>query len=109
MPITYRVLGQSSPAANTLTTIYTVPSATQAVISSITVCNRANTAASFRIAIQPAGAAIDNKHYINFDTPIPSNDTVALSLGLTLGNTDVVAANVSSGSISVGVFGSEIS
>ncbi len=30
MPTTYKVLGQSNPSATTLTTLYTVPSATQA-------------------------------------------------------------------------------
>jgi hypothetical protein len=40
MPTTYKVLGQAAPTANTLTDVYTVPSATQAVISTITVCNQ---------------------------------------------------------------------
>jgi hypothetical protein len=35
MPTTYKVLGQSNPAATTATTLYTVPSATQAVVSTV--------------------------------------------------------------------------
>jgi len=109
MTITYKILGQQNPTANTLTTVYTVPSATQAVISTVAVCNQANTAATFRIAVQPANAAITSKHYINYDTTLPANDTVALTLGITLGATDVISANVSTSTISVNVFGSEIS
>lgn len=109
MTITYKVLGQGNLTANTLTTIYTVPSATQAVVSSVTVCNQANVATTFRLAVQPANAAIASKHYINFDTNLPANDTVALTLGLTLGATDVISANVPTSTVSVGVFGSEIS
>lgn len=108
MPSTYKVLGQSNPTANTLTTIYTVPSATQTVVSSITVCNQANTAATFSIAVRPAGESIAAKHYVNFQTGLPANDTVALTLGMTLAATDVISANVSTSTVSVNVFGSEL-
>jgi len=108
MPSTYKVLGQSNPTANTLTTIYTVPSATQTVVSSITVCNQANTAATFSIAVRPAGESIVAKHYVNFQTGLPANDTVALTLGMTLTATDVLSANVSSSTVSINVFGSEL-
>lgn len=109
MTVTYKVLGQLNPSANTLSTVYTVPSNTQTVVSTVTVCNLANVAGTFKLAVQPGNAAIDNKHYINYDTDVPANDTVALTLGITLGASDVIAANVSSSSISVNVFGSEIS
>ena len=42
MATTYRVLGQSNPAATTATTLYTVPAATSAVISTINICNQAS-------------------------------------------------------------------
>lgn len=108
MPLTYKVLGQSSPTANTASTVYTVPASTQAVISTITICNRDSTAGTFRLAVQPAGATLSNVHYLNYDTLVPANDTVALTLGITLGNTDVISANVSSANFSISVFGSEI-
>jgi hypothetical protein len=44
MPTTYKVLGQSAPAATTEANVYTVPSATQTIVSTITVANRAATA-----------------------------------------------------------------
>jgi hypothetical protein len=109
MAVNYKVLGQLNPTANALTTVYTVPAATQAVISTVTVCNQANVATTFRLAVQPANAAINAKHYVNYDTNLPANDTVALTLGLTLGNTDVISANVPTSTVSVSVFGSEIS
>jgi len=40
MATTYKVLGQIAPSAASATTAYTVPSATQAVISTITACNQ---------------------------------------------------------------------
>lgn len=108
MPIAYKVLGQSNPTANTLTTVYTVPSATQAVVSTVTICNRSATATTFRLAVRQAGAAIDDKQYVNYDTTVPGNDTVALTLGLSLGNTDIISANVRNATVAISVFGSEI-
>ena len=109
MATTYKVLGQANPVANTLTTIYTVPSATQTVVSTVTVCNLGNVATTFRLAVQPANAAIANEHYVNYDTALPANDTIALTIGMTLGNTDVISANCATSNVSVNVFGSEIS
>jgi hypothetical protein len=108
MATTYKVLGQINPTANTATTLYTVPAATQTVVSTIAVCNQAATASTFSLAVQPAGAAITAKHYLNYQTPIPGNDTITITIGLTLGNTDVISANVGSGSISVHAYGSEL-
>jgi len=39
MANTYKVLGQSNPSETTATTLYTVPSATSAVCSTIAICN----------------------------------------------------------------------
>jgi hypothetical protein len=109
MANTYKVLGQSNPAATTATTLYTVPSATSAVCSTITICNQASTAGSFRIAIRPAGATLDPKHYIAYDTSIPANDVLTMTIGMTLATTDVVTIYASSANISFNLFGSEIS
>jgi hypothetical protein len=74
---TYKVLAQSAPSATTATDIYTVASATQVVISTITVCNRAATAATYRIAVRPNGATLANQHYIVYDTQVPANETIS--------------------------------
>jgi hypothetical protein len=108
MTIAYKVLGQSNPSANTLTTLYTVPSLTQTVVSTVTICNQSATATTFRLAVQPANAAINARHYINYDTPLPANDTITLTIGITLATTDVISANVPTTTVSFSVFGSEI-
>lgn len=109
MPNVYKVLAQSNPSATTATTLYTVPSATSAVISTITVCNQAASAGSFRIAVRPAGAALAAQHYVAYDVAIAANDTTALTLGLTLATTDVVTIYASSATMSFNAYGSEIS
>lgn len=94
--------------ANTLTTIYTVPANTQTVVSTVAVCNLSNVATAFSLAVAVANAAIANKQYINYQTSLPANDTLNLTLGITLGNTDVLAANCQSSTVAINVFGSEI-
>jgi len=109
MPQTYKVLGQSAPNAATTANVYTVPASTQAVVSSIVVTNRNNNAnITYRLAVQPAGAALANQHYIAYDSTVTALDTVALSLGLSLGNTDVVSVYSANSNVSFSVFGVEI-
>jgi hypothetical protein len=109
MPTTYKVLGQSKPVANTLTTAYTVPSSTSTVISTIVVTNLGPTATTYRIAIRTSGAAISDEDYIVYDTSLPTLDSIALTLGLTLAATDVVSVMSFSGLVNFNIFGSEIS
>jgi hypothetical protein len=109
MPETYKILGQVAATANTTHNVYTVPASTQAVISSIVIVNR-NVGANctYRVAAQKAGAALANQHYIAFDAPIAALDTVALSLGVTLGNTDIISVYSANANLSFSVFGTEI-
>ena len=109
MARSYKVLGQNNPTATTATTLYTVPGATQSVLSTISVCNFANTAATYRIAIRPAGETLASKHYVAYDSSLPANDTAVLTLGLTMNTTDILTVYASTASVSFGVFGSEIS
>ncbi len=109
MAATYKVLGQSAPSATTATTLYTVPSSTSAVVSTITVCNRDTASGTFRIAIRPAGAALANQHYIVYDSSIAANDTVTFTIGITLATTDVITVYASSANMSFNAFGSELS
>jgi len=109
MATTYKVLGQVAPAATTNTTLDTIPAATQAVVSTIVVCNRAATAATYRIAIRPAGATLSNEHYIAYDSTVAANDSTMLTIGITLAATDVITVYASTANLSFSSFGSEIS
>ena len=109
MPTTYKVLGQSNPAATTLTSLYTVPSSTSTVVSSMTITNLGGSTATYRIAVRPAGAAISNQHYLAYDISIATLDTMTLTLGLTLATTDVISVYASTATMSFAAYGSEIS
>ena len=109
MPTTYKVLGQSIPAATTATTLYTVPASTQTVVSSISICNQVSSSATFRIAIRVAAATLATSQYIAYDVTVGAADTTVLTLGLTLGATDVITIYSSTATVSFAAFGSEIS
>ena len=108
MPTTYKVLGQVNPSATTATTLYTVPTATEAVVSTIVIANLTATAATFRIAIRPNGAALANSQYIAYDITVGASDSTALTLGITLDAADVITVYASTANLTFTAFGSEI-
>jgi hypothetical protein len=108
MATTYHVLGQANPTATTLTTLYTVPSATQAVVSTIVVTNQTSSAGTYRISVRVGGASDTTKQYLAYDVSLPGNASDTLTLGITLTATDVISVYTSSGSFSFNAFGSEI-
>lgn len=108
MATTYKVLGQSNPSATTATTLYTVPASTQAVISTIVIANLTATAATFRIAVRPAGATLANSQYIAYDITVGASDSTALTLGVTMNATDVLTVYASTANLTFTAFGSEI-
>jgi len=109
MPTTYKVLGQSNPSAITATTLYTVPSTTQAIVSTITIANQTATAGTYRVAVRPGGETLAAKHYVAYDVSLPGNATDTLTLGITLATTDVITVYASAATFSFNAFGSELS
>lgn len=108
MATTYKVLGQSNPAANTDNALYTVPSATSAVCSTLAICNQ-GASTTYRIAVRPAGASIAAQHYLAYEAAINQYDSTLLTLGITLAATDVVTVRAGTANVSFQLFGSEVS
>lgn len=109
MASNYKILGQAAPSANSPTDVYTVPAGTETVVSTIVVANRNTSSGTFRLAVRPAGAVISNEHYLAFDVPVAATDSTTLTLGVTLGATDVITVDSTNNDFfSYNVFGSEI-
>lgn len=102
----YKVLGQLA-ATTTATAVYTCPASTETVISTITVCNRAAAAKTYKIILRPDDEALADKHYLAYDVGIAANDTVALTLGITMDASDKLYVSSSTNDLSFNVFGSE--
>lgn len=108
MALTYKVLGQSAPAAATLTNLYTVPSATFAIINSVVICNTGSSVTTFRVAVAPNGAADTLAHYVAREVQINGNSTTELALGITMDASDILRVYSTSGTLSFNAFGVEI-
>jgi hypothetical protein len=108
MAMTYKILGQKSPAATTDYNLYTVSGSKQAIINCITVANRDSNSATYQISIRPDGATKTTDHYIAYDVQVDSNVSVALNLGITLDTNDVVTVQSSSGLVTFNAYGVEI-
>ena len=108
MATTYKVLAQANPSATTETTLYTVPSATYSVISTMMICNQTAAAVTYRIAVRPAAdSTTAAKHWVVYGATVPASDSTALTLGLTLAAGDVIRIYTSSANMSFSVFGTE--
>lgn len=103
-----KILGQADLAATTLTDVYTVPAATEAIVSTVFVCNRTGSNRKFRISVAPAGAVDSNEQYLYYDEPLPKNSTFTFTTGLTLAATDVLRAYANNTGVSINVFGVEL-
>lgn len=75
--------------------------------STLSVCNR-GVSTTYRIAVRPAGATVDVKHYVAYDAYVAANDSVLLTLGISLAATDVVSVYAGTADVSFSLFGAEI-
>ena len=109
MATSYKSLGQLDLTTTNLTDLYTVPSSTETVVSTVIIANRNASADTFRLAIRVGGAAISNKHYIAYDVPVAANDSTTLTLGITMEATDVMSVEAGTADrLSINVFGAEV-
>ena len=107
MPDVIKVLGQLDPSATTVTTLYTVPDLTKTTVSSLVICNRGGSGASFRISVHVGGAGADDKQYIFYDEAIAATTTRTVVIGMCLNQTDVVKVYASATNVSFNLFGVE--
>jgi hypothetical protein len=105
----YKTLGQQAPANTSNADVYTVPSATEAIISSIFICNTTSTATTFRIFQRIDGAAAGVANAIAYDQTIPANSTTTIESKITMNAADVLTVRSgTSNSLTFTVNGSEI-
>lgn len=101
---TYGILGQASPSAGDLATIYTVPTGAHATVR-VVACNRSG-ACTIRVSVAPQGAADALTQYVLYDFSLGSNASNATA-PVTVGAGDEVRCRSSSGTVSFTVTGIE--
>lgn len=100
---------QGTAAVGTYATLYTTPSATQAVISSIVICNQSSSAITFRIGMDTTAGTPGASEFLVYDAVIAGNDTIALTLGVTMPASNFIRVSSSANTCSFSAFLSEIS
>lgn len=109
MAFTYKVLGQSAPTDTNNANLYTVPSATSTVVSTVLIANTTGTSATARVFVRVAGATAAASNAVVYDLAIAGNTSTALSLGITVAATDVISVRSSvANALTFQAFGSEV-
>ena len=112
MANSYKILGQISQTANTLSNVYVVPASTAAIVNSITVTNLSASNVSYSIAAIPSGQVISAstlpKYFLIRGATVLAGDSAQLDFVMTLPAGTVLAANGSTSSLSISAFGAEV-
>jgi hypothetical protein len=105
----YKILGQVADASANDVELYLVPASTEAIVSTIVVCNREAANNTFRIATKTDNSAVANTDYVAYDTVIAGNDTITLTLGITLQAAAELSVGASDANVTFQAYGTEIS
>jgi hypothetical protein len=111
MATTYKRLGAiaSTGTIGTGDILYQVPASTAAVISTISICNTAATAATYRISISLTTSFV-TAGYLAYNATVAANETVFVTCGLTVDAINkYLLCSASAATVVFSVFGSEIS
>lgn len=105
------ILGQFySSSSGTVGELYKVPAAKEAVISSLIAANFA-TAQQALVRFSAASSTAEPatfKHRLYWDVPVPSNDSLTITAGLTLRASGVIRVAADTTSVAFNAFGAEI-
>ena len=88
--------------------LYLVPASTEAVVSTIVVCNREAANNTFRIATKTDNSAVANTDYVAYDSVINGNDTITLTLGITLQAGAEISVGASDANVTFQAYGTQI-
>lgn len=100
---------QGTAGVTTYATLYNTSASTTAVISTLLITNTAATSATYRIAIMGSAGTPSASNWLVYDSTVAGNDTIALTLGVTLGNSQFIRVSSSANTVTFSAFVSEIS
>lgn len=110
MAFGYKILGQVAPADTNNADLYTVPTSTESIISSIVVANVTGTDATYSIYVRAAGATAADANKLVGAAIAAKNSTTAIGIGVTLAATDVITVQSDTGAaLTFHAFGTEVS
>lgn len=102
-------LGQVSPAATTVTQLYSPASSTTTVVKSIVVANTSGSADTYRVFNDDNGTTRSTATALYYDVSLAANTTVVLSVPIFMDNSSgEIAVESNGGNITFTAYGAEI-
>lgn len=109
MPTAYKYSQvQGTASTGTYATLYTTPSATEAVISSIVITNQASSSVTVRIGMDTTAGTPGASEWLVYDAVVAGNDTIALTLGITMPASQFIRVSSSANTCNFSAFYSEL-
>jgi hypothetical protein len=109
MANTYKILGQDNPSTTANADLYTVPSGTATVVSSLIVTNVTAIQALAHVFVRRTGVAATTSNAIMYDVKVEANSLATFTLGLTMGAGDTITVRSdTANAIAFHAFGSEV-
>lgn len=100
---------QGTASVSTYATLYSTGASSTAVVSTIAICNTAATAATYRIGVTGSAGTPGAGEHIVYGSTVLANDTVFLTVGFTLGNTEFIRVSSSANTVDFSASVAEIS
>lgn len=100
---------QGTASVGTYSTLYNTASATEAVISSLVICNTSSSSGTYRIGLTGSASSPGTSEFLVYDAAIAGNDTVALTLGVCVPASKFIRVASSASTVVFSAFVSEIS
>jgi hypothetical protein len=100
---------QGTVDTSTFATLYETPAATEAVISSLVITNQSSSAITVRIGMDTSASTPGASEFLVYDAAVAGNDTVALTLGITMPAANFIRVASSASVCNFTAFLSEIS
>jgi hypothetical protein len=100
---------QGTSSISTYDTLYNTSASTSAVISSILITNTSASSATYRIAITDSATTPTASQWLVYDGAVAGKDTIALTLGITLSNSQFIRFSSSANTVTFSAYISEIS
>ena len=100
---------QGTSSTGTYATLYTTPASTEAVISSVVITNQSSSAVTIRIGLDATAGTPGDSEWLVYDAAVAGNDTVALTLGITMDASKYLRVSSSANTCNFSAFLSEIS
>ncbi len=99
---------QGTAAVSTYATLYTTPASTEAVISSLVITNQSTSAITVRIGLDATAGTPGASEFLVYDAAVAGNDTIALTLGITMEAAKFIRVSSSANTCNFTAFLSEI-